>query len=104
MLGLSVLDRHWILPVGVIGFEESLNLQDCKEIGIMALSDIIDLTVHGARDLLDRREVSSVELTQMALSRIEDVDIKKVADMAIAAKFRNNGQVCISPSLSLIHI
>jgi len=28
----------------------------------------------------------------------EDADINKVADMAIAAKFRNNGQVCISPN------
>ncbi len=33
----------------------------------------------------------------------EDVDVKKVADMAIAAKFRNNGQVCISPSRFYIH-
>ena len=28
----------------------------------------------------------------------EDADIKKAAEMAIAAKFRNNGQVCISPN------
>ena len=28
----------------------------------------------------------------------DDVDINKVADMAISAKFRNNGQVCISPN------
>ena len=28
----------------------------------------------------------------------DDADIKKAADMAIAAKFRNNGQVCISPN------
>ena len=27
-----------------------------------------------------------------------DADIKKATDMAIAAKFRNNGQVCISPN------
>ena len=33
----------------------------------------------------------------------DDVDIKKVADMAIAAKFRNNGQVCVSPSRFYIH-
>ena len=33
----------------------------------------------------------------------DDVDIQKVADMAIAAKFRNNGQVCISPSRFYIH-
>ena len=28
----------------------------------------------------------------------EDVDMNKVADIAITAKFRNNGQVCISPN------
>ena len=28
----------------------------------------------------------------------DDADIKKAPDMAIAAKFRNNGQVCISPN------
>ena len=28
----------------------------------------------------------------------DDADIKKATDMAIAAKFRNNGQVCISPN------
>ena len=33
----------------------------------------------------------------------EDADIDKVTDMAIFAKFRNNGQVCISPSRFYIH-
>jgi len=33
----------------------------------------------------------------------DDVDINKVTDMAIIAKFRNNGQVCISPSRFYIH-
>ena len=33
----------------------------------------------------------------------EDADIKKAADMAISAKFRNNGQVCISPNRFYIH-
>ena len=33
----------------------------------------------------------------------DDVNIQKVTDMAIAAKFRNNGQVCISPSRFYIH-
>ena len=32
-----------------------------------------------------------------------DVDLNKVTDMAISAKFRNNGQVCISPSRFYIH-
>ena len=33
----------------------------------------------------------------------KDADIKKATDMAIAAKFRNNGQVCISPNRFYIH-
>ena len=33
----------------------------------------------------------------------EDVDLEKVTDIAIFAKFRNNGQVCISPSRFYIH-
>ena len=33
----------------------------------------------------------------------DDVNIQKVVEMAIAAKFRNNGQVCISPSRFYIH-
>ena len=33
----------------------------------------------------------------------EDVDLNSVTDMAISAKFRNNGQVCISPSRFYIH-
>ena len=32
-----------------------------------------------------------------------DVDINLVTDMAISAKFRNNGQVCISPNRFYIH-
>ena len=33
----------------------------------------------------------------------DDVELNKVTDMAILAKFRNNGQVCISPSRFYIH-
>ncbi len=33
----------------------------------------------------------------------DDVDLNTVTDMAITAKFRNNGQVCISPSRFYIH-
>jgi len=32
-----------------------------------------------------------------------DADIEKATDMAMAAKYRNNGQVCISPSRFYIH-
>ena len=34
----------------------------------------------------------------------KDADIEKATDMAMAAKYRNNGQVCISPSRFYIHI
>ena len=37
-------------------------------------SDIIGLTAHEARELLDRREVSSVELTKTVLGRIHQVE------------------------------
>ena len=33
----------------------------------------------------------------------EDANIEKATDMAISAKYRNNGQVCISPSRFYIH-
>ncbi len=33
----------------------------------------------------------------------DDVDINQVTDMALIAKFRNNGQVCISPGRFYIH-
>jgi len=33
----------------------------------------------------------------------KDADIEKATDMAMAAKYRNNGQVCISPSRFYIH-
>ena len=33
----------------------------------------------------------------------EDANVEKATDMAMAAKYRNNGQVCISPSRFYIH-
>ena len=33
----------------------------------------------------------------------EDSNIEKVTDMAISSKYRNNGQVCISPTRFYIH-
>ena len=33
----------------------------------------------------------------------DDANIDKVTDMAVACKYRNNGQVCISPSRFYIH-
>ena len=40
----------------------------------MAEAALTDLTIHEARALLDKREVSSVELTNAALRRIEEVE------------------------------
>ena len=40
----------------------------------MGLADVVGLTLHEARGLLDRGEISSVELTQAVLDRIEDVE------------------------------
>ena len=34
----------------------------------------------------------------MCIRDSDDADIQKATDMAISAKYRNNGQVCISPS------
>ena len=33
----------------------------------------------------------------------EDANVEKAVDIAMAAKYRNNGQVCISPSRFYIH-
>ena len=54
--------------------------------------------------LILKKAADKVQRVTMELSGhspfivFDDVDINKVADMAVAAKFRNNGQVCISPN------
>ena len=59
--------------------------------------------------LILKKAADKVQRVTMELSGhspfivFDDVDIQKVTDMAIAAKFRNNGQVCISPSRFYIH-
>ena len=53
--------------------------------------------------LILKKAADKVQRVTMELSGhspfivFDDVDIDKVTDMAITAKFRNNGQVCISP-------
>ena len=42
--------------------------------GHMDPSDVISLTAHQARDLLDRKELSSLDLTEAVLERIHQVD------------------------------
>ena len=59
--------------------------------------------------LILKKAAEKVQRVTMELSGhspfivFEDVDIDKVTDIAIFAKFRNNGQVCISPSRFYIH-
>ena len=59
--------------------------------------------------LILKKAADKVQRVTMELSGhspfivFEDVDLNKVTDMAIFAKFRNNGQVCISPSRFYIH-
>ncbi len=59
--------------------------------------------------LILKKAAEKVQRVTMELSGhspfivFDDVDLNKVADMAIFAKFRNNGQVCISPSRFYIH-
>ena len=59
--------------------------------------------------LILKKAAEKVQRVTMELSGhapfivFDDVDLNKVTDMAIFAKFRNNGQVCISPSRFYIH-
>ena len=49
----------------------------------MYASDVVHMTAHEARGLLDRREVSSVELTQAVLDRIHEVEDKVKAFVTV---------------------
>ncbi len=59
--------------------------------------------------LILKKAAEKVQRVTMELSGhspfivFDDVDLNKVTDMAIFAKFRNNGQVCISPSRFYVH-
>ena len=59
--------------------------------------------------LILKKAAEKVQRVTMELSGhspfivFDDVNLDKVTDMAIFAKFRNNGQVCISPSRFYIH-
>ena len=72
-----------------------------KKISITGSTRVGKLILKQAADKVQR---VTMELSGHAPFIVfNDVDIKKVTDMAIAAKFRNNGQVCISPSRFYIH-
>jgi len=72
-----------------------------KKVSITGSTRVGKLILKQAADKIQR---VTMELSGHAPFIVfDDVDIQKVADMAIAAKFRNNGQVCISPSRFYIH-
>ena len=79
----------------------------------LILSDIIKkVSITGSTrvgKLILKKAADKVQRVTMELSGhapfivFEDSNIDKVTDMAIASKYRNNGQVCISPSRFYIH-
>ncbi len=72
-----------------------------KKISITGSTRVGKLILKQAADKVQR---VTMELSGHAPFIVfDDVDINKVTDMAIAAKFRNNGQVCISPNRFYIH-
>jgi len=67
-----------------------------KKISITGSSRVGKLILKQAADKVQR---VTMELSgHSPFIVFDDADIKKAADMAIAAKFRNTGQVCISPN------
>ena len=72
-----------------------------KKISITGSSRVGKLILKQAADKVQR---VTMELSgHSPFIVFDDADIKKAADMAIVAKFRNNGQVCISPNRFYIH-
>ena len=72
-----------------------------KKISITGSTRVGKLILKQAADKVQR---VTMELSgHSSFIVFDDVDLNKVTDMAISAKFRNNGQVCISPSRFYIH-
>ena len=125
--GCSVIVKPDVITPGCV--MELVNI--CKEAGVppgvinllsgdppsiaseLISSDIIKkISITGSTrvgKLILKQAAEKVQRVTMELSGhspfivFDDVDINKVTDMAIAAKFRNNGQVCISPNRFYIH-
>jgi len=72
-----------------------------KKISITGSTRVGKLILKQAADKVQR---VTMELSGHAPFIVfDDANLEKATDMAIAAKFRNNGQVCISPSRFYIH-
>ena len=120
--GCSVIVKPDVITPGVV--MELVEI--CKECGVppgvinllsgdppsiaqqLIASDIVKkISITGSSrvgKLILKQAADKVQRVTMELSGhspfivFDDADIKKATDMAIAAKFRNNGQVCISPN------
>ena len=120
--GCSVIIKPDVITPGIV--MEMVDI--CRECGIppgvvnllsgdppsiaqqLIASDIIKkISITGSSrvgKLILKQPADKVQRVTMELSGhspfivFDDADIKKASDMAIAAKFRNNGQVCISPN------
>ena len=125
--GCSVIVKPDVITPGSV--MEIVNI--CKEAGVppgvvnllsgdpagisseLIQSDIVKkISITGSTrvgKLILKQAADKVQRVTMELSGhspfivFDDVDLNKVTDMAITAKFRNNGQVCISPNRFYIH-
>ena len=98
------------VPPGVINLlsgdpaeisEELIKSNIIKKISITGSTRVGKLILKQAADKVQR---VTMELSgHSPFIVFDDVDLNSVTDMAISAKFRNNGQVCISPSRFYIH-
>ena len=120
--GCSVIVKPDVITPGSV--MEIVNI--CKEAGVppgvvnllsgdpagisseLIQSDIVKkISITGSTrvgKLILKQAADKVQRVTMELSGhspfivFDDVDLNKVTDMAVTAKFRNNGQVCISPN------
>ena len=120
--GCSVIVKPDVITPGVVMEQVEI----CRECGVppgvvnllsgdppsiaqqLIASDIVKkISITGSSrvgKLILKQAADKVQRVTMELSGhspfivFDDADIKKAADMVIAAKFRNNGQVCISPN------
>ena len=98
------------VPPGVVNLLSGDPAQVSSE---LISSDIIKkISITGSTrvgKLILKQAADKVQRVTMELSGhspfivFDDVDLNQVTDMAITAKFRNNGQVCISPNRFYIH-
>ena len=86
-------------PAGIS--EELIKSDIVKKISITGSTRVGKLILKQAAEKVQR---VTMELSgHSPFIVFDDVDLNKVTDMAITAKFRNNGQVCISPNRFYIH-